>query len=144
MANDVGRPTILDDKEKASKIRELVLEGVTHKDIQEIMEIPRSTWDTWINENYRGFADTMLSYKHERILNKAEANIEQSMSSEDERVRVDVSKFALERLNKKNYSARVENTGADGQPLQIIVPKEVAESFNIHATTQQTEGSNTQ
>jgi len=66
------------------------------------------------------------------------------MSSEDERVRVDVSKFALERLNKKNYSARVENTGADGQPLQIIVPKEVAESFNIHATTQQTEGSNTQ
>lgn len=143
MAEEVGRPTLM-TTELMRNIRNLVLEGHGLKEIAEITGISYHTMRDWKYENYEGFSDKLMTYTHERILQKAEANIEQSMSSEDERVRVDVSKFALERLNKKNYSARVENTGADGQPLQIIVPKEVAESFNIHATTQETEGSNTE
>lgn len=117
MANDVGRPSQLKDDQFLLKIRELVLQGATEAVIQQTLDIPKGTWDYWKWKNYEGFQDILLSYKHERILNKAEANLEQLLEGDDDRIRADLSKFALETLNKRHYSKRTEQTGADGKDL---------------------------
>jgi len=126
--NEVGRPSLLNDEQFVLKIKELVLQGQTEAEMQEILEIPKGTWDYWKWKNYEGFQDKLIMYKHERILTKAEANVEVLLASEDERVVADMTKFALERLNKKTYSSRVENTGADGVALvttiNIVKPNE--------------------
>jgi hypothetical protein len=121
MTKEVGRPTKLDDH-LFREIKELVLDGLNLREIAEALDISYATMRDWEYENYKGFSDRMLSFKHERILTKAETNIEVLLDSEDERVQADISKFALERLNKKVYSTRVESTGANGKeiPTPII------------------------
>lgn len=111
-----GRPTLLDEH-LFRKIRELVLDGNNLRQVSEALEIPYATMRDWEYENYKSFSDKMLSYKHERMLLKAESNVEVLMSAEDDRVKLDASKFTLEALNKKFYSKRVEQTGADGKEL---------------------------
>lgn len=123
MNNEVGRPSLLKDDQFLLKIKELVLQGATESVMQETLDIPKGTWDYWKWKNYENFQDILLSYKHERILNKAEANLEQLLEGEDERIRADLSKFALETLNKRHYSKRQEQTGADGEQLTIQIVK---------------------
>lgn len=105
---DVGRPSQLDDEQFLLKIKDLLLDGNSEKNIAEILEIPIGTWDYWKWKNYQGFADKLLSYKHERIIRKAEANLEQLLEGDDDKIRADLTKFALEKLNKKHYSSKVE------------------------------------
>ena len=62
------------------------------------------------------FSDKLLSYKHERIIRKAEANLEQLLEGEDDKIRADLSKFALETLSKKQYSKRSDIT-SDDKPI---------------------------
>lgn len=134
MKQDVGRPSQLKDDQFLLKIRELVLQGATEALMQEALDIPKGTWDYWKWKNYENFQDILLSYKHERILNKAEANLEQLLEGEDERIRADLSKFALETLNKRHYSKRQEQTGADGEQLTIQIVKygDNSNSSQIH------------
>ena len=120
-----GRPSLLDDH-LFRKIKELVLDKKNLREISEILEIPYATMRDWEYENYKGFSDRMLAFKHERMLRKAETNIEELMSSEDERVKADVSKFSLETLGKKTYSKRVEQSGVDGKEL----PQPILYVFN--------------
>lgn len=117
MANDVGRPSQLDDEQFLLKIKELVLEYKTEKEIAEILEVPLSTWNYWKWSNFHSFSDKLLSYRHERILKKAESNVEVLLESEDERVQADMTKFSLETLGKAIYSKRSELTGKDGKDL---------------------------
>lgn len=117
MADDVGRPSLLDDEQFLLKIKNLYLDGKNEKEIQQILEVPSGTWEYWKWKNYQGFADVLLSYKHERMIRKAEANVEVLMESEDERIQADMSKFILETVGKRNYSKRIESTGADGKDL---------------------------
>lgn len=119
MKAEVGRPSQLDDEQFLLKIRELTLEYKNDKEIAEILEIPIGTWDYWKWKNYQGFADKLLSYKHERILRKAESNVEVLLASEDERVAADITKFSLETLGKANYSKRSELTGKNGEDFTI-------------------------
>lgn len=114
---DVGRPSQLDDEQFLLKIRELYLQYKTDKEIAEILEVPIGTWDYWKWKNYQGFTDKLLTFKHERILRKAEANVEVLLESEDERVAADMTKFSLETLGKTHYSKRSELTGKDGKDL---------------------------
>lgn len=113
---DVGRPSQLDDEQFLLKIKELYLDGKNEKQIAEILEVPIGTWDYWKWKNYQGFADRLLSYKHERIIRKAEANLEQLLDGEDDKIRADLSKFALETLSKKQYSKRSDLT-SDDKPI---------------------------
>ena len=140
MANDVGRPSVLDDEQVVLKIKEMYLDGMNEKSIAESMDIPYDTWVYWKWKSYQGFADKLLSYKHERILQKAETNIEALMSSDDERVKADVSKFALETLNKKYYSKRTEQTGADGKEL----PQPILNAYVLNNDKSQENISNVQ
>jgi len=117
MANDVGRPSVLDDEQLVLKIKQMYLDGMNEKSIAESMDIPYDTWVYWKWKNYQGFSDKLLSYKHERMLNKAENNLDVLMEAEDDRVKLDASKFVAETIGKKNYSKRTEATGADGKEL---------------------------
>ncbi len=121
---DVGRPSQLDDEQFLLKIRDLILDYKTEKEIAEILEVPAGTWDYWKWKNYQGFADKILSYRHERILRKAEANVEVLLESEDERVLADMTKFSLETLGKNNYSKRTEMTGKNGDKLFSVSDSE--------------------
>lgn len=121
---DVGRPSQLDDEQFLLKIRDLILDYKTEKEIAEILEVPTGTWDYWKWKNYQGFADKILSYRHERILRKAEANVEVLLESEDERVLADMTKFSLETLGKNNYSKRKEMTGKNGDKLFSVSDSE--------------------
>lgn len=119
---EVGRPTELSE-ELMLKIRDLILEGMSIKDMSEILGIPYATMRYWSATNYQSFTDKLLSYKHERIIQKAESNLEQLLEGDDDRIRADLSKFALETLSKKNYSKRTELTGNEGKDLQINIVK---------------------
>lgn len=129
---DVGRPSQLQDEQFLLKIRELVLEGDTEEVMQQKLEIPKGTWDYWKWKNYESFQDKLLSYRHERMLRKAELNIEVLQDSEDEKVALNANTFVLETLGKKNYSKRTESTGADGKDL----PQPIINVFNNDSNNQ--------
>lgn len=119
--NDVGRPSELEDKSFLLKIRELVLDGKSDVEIQEILDIPKGTWNTWKYTNFHNFSDLMLTYGQERKLTKAENKIEVLVDSEDERVALQASTFIAETLGKdKGYSKRMEQTGKNGESLKIM------------------------
>ncbi len=123
MMNEVGRPSVLDDEVMCLKIKALVLDRKTNKEICEILDINYDTWQGWITRNYNGFADKMLSYKHERMLQKAEANIEVIMDNEDPKLMLDASKFVAETIGKKSYSKQVNTdltTNGKELPQPII------------------------
>jgi len=128
-----GRPTLLDDH-LYRKIRDLVLDGMNLRQISESLEIPYATMRDWDYENYKGFSDKLLSYKHERLLQKAESNLEMLLDAEDDRLKGDMTKFTLESLNKRFYSKRTEQTGADGEQLTIQIVKygDNSNSSQIH------------
>jgi len=113
------------------KIRELVLDGRTEAEMQEILNIPKGTWDYWKWKNHNNFQDLLLSYRHERILQKAESNVEVLLESEDERVAADMTKFALETLGKKNYSKKTETEGTLKLEVQPISGMKIIQDNDI-------------
>src|SRR5574343_464667 len=115
-----GRPSVLTD-EMFFKIRGLVVDGVGLKDIQSLCEIPNGTWERWYYTNYEGFRDKIDMYRHERMLKKAEYNIERNMSSDDDKLRLNASKFVAETLGKKKYSKLQQHSGEDGGAIVIEV-----------------------
>lgn len=125
---EVGRPSVLDEDLKL-KIRALTLEGKGNNEVAEIIGVPIETYDHWIWRNYQGFADCLTTYRHERMMKKAETVIERSMDSDDEKVAADSAKFTAETLGKRWFSKRSELTGAEGKPL--IVVGEVADKHQL-------------
>jgi hypothetical protein len=115
-----GRPPVYSE-ELTTKIRALVLDSVSYKDIQQILEIPTGTWDHWVYTDYEGFRGKLNQWKKERIVKKAEAEIESLIGFEDKRVSLNASTFALETLGKEDYSKRSEITGKDGKDLPIPI-----------------------
>ena len=127
MTNEVGRPTVLND-ELYVKIRELYLEGKTVQDVATALDIPLETMQSWNTRNYHGFRDRMLSFKHERMLLKAEDNLDSMMEMDTQntgttmkgdifefndprlvKVKADVSVFVSETLGRRHYTKSVEN-----------------------------------
>lgn len=116
--SNAGRPSELDSEQFTLKIKELYLDGKNEKEIAEILDIPINTWNYWKWKNYQSFNDRLLGYKHERIIQKAESNLEQLLEGDDDRIRADLSKFALETLAKKNYSKRTDmDVTTGGKPI---------------------------
>lgn len=136
MANEVGRPSKL-DMMLFRKIRELVLDGMNLRQISEALEIPYATMRDWEYENYESFSDKMLSFKHERMLHKAEINIETLMGSEDENINLKASIHVSETLGKKHYSKRNEIGGLDGEQLNlgvVILPQKNGSESTLETT----------
>ena len=110
-------------EELTAKVRTLYLEGNSYISIQQILDINASTWDRWVYKNYKDFRVQLQNYKHERLVRKAETNVDVLLGSEDERVQSDMTKFTLKALDKDNYSDRTELTGKGGGALNIVFDK---------------------
>lgn len=121
-----GRKTKLND-ELCLKIRLMVLEGKTLKEIAKACKIPFDTVEGWVSRNYKGFADKWRLYKTEFRLKKAEEFGDQLMalshtdSHEILRIKQKEAAFIRKTIGKETYSERNEITGADGGSLNINV-----------------------
>lgn len=116
----VGNPTILTD-ELSLQIRRLVLNRLEIVDIQKELNILPNTWDSWYYRNTQGFRDLMTQWRHERMIKKAEQVIDDSLHSDDEKIKLDAAKYTTERLDKKHYSNRSELTDGNGEKLEPLV-----------------------
>ena len=108
-----------DIKDITLKVRKLYLDGESYTSIQQELDIPANTWDSWVHKDYKEFRTNLQKFKHERLVRKAELNVDVLLGSEDERVQSDMTKFTLKALDKDNYSDRTELTGKGGGDLTI-------------------------
>lgn len=123
----MARPSDLTN-ELTLQIRELVLQGVKYKDIQQQLDVLPGTWDKWYYEDYKDFRKDLNSWKYERLLKKSEKLSEDILDADhlteegkyDKdmlRIKQKESEFIRETLGKNEYSKRTENTGKDGKDL---------------------------
>lgn len=132
---EVGRPTQLDD-ELCLKIKALLLDGHNHKSICEILGINYDTWQGWITRNYNGFTDRLTIYRHERMLQKGESNLEVLMDAEDDKIKLQASIHVTETLGKKWYSKKNEtDITSAGKPI-INIASEIATKNGLNPTTE--------
>jgi len=103
----MGTPTTL-TTEVIQEIRNYVLDGKSDAEIQEILSIPQQTWSTWRTRNHLDFAVLLNQWQQEYIVRVAQRELAKLVNDSDSRVKLDALKFALERLNKKEYSPRQE------------------------------------
>ena len=84
-------------------------------------------------------AENVGTDRRKRIIEKAEKNLEDFMLSEDERIKSDMTKFALTRLKKEHYSERTELTGKDGAPIvREVTTKEFDDLISSYVARQKT------
>lgn len=126
MSNDVGRPSALTE-EMTVKIKYCILEGKNNKETAEELGIPYDTFEGWVKRNYDSFADSLLLYKHQRLLNKAERNLENYLDMDTtnhaatmkgvvyeftdpklEQVKGNITTFVSETLGRSNYHKKKE------------------------------------
>ena len=90
---------------------------------QEYAENITSRFPKWLSEKVGDM----------NLVDKAERNLNKFLSDEykDDRIKSDITKFTLSRLNKKKYSDRVEHTGAEGKDLKIEVSEVIAKMNNL-------------
>lgn len=80
---------------------------------QEYAESITAAMPNWLAESIRDA----------KIIKKAEKNLDEFLEKEsddpiDKKIKADMTKFALERLNKTKYSARQELTGENGEAIK--------------------------
>lgn len=89
---------------------------------QEYSENITSLMPKWLSEN---IGDSQL-------INQALQNLRYLLVGEDDKIKSDLTKFVLERLNKKKFSQRQELTGEDGKALIIEVSEAIANKNDIN------------
>lgn len=118
MATPGPQPILTEDL--TLKIRKLYLDGLNYKQIQETLEINDSTWDSWVYKDYKDFRANLKKWKHEKLIEQAEANLPELLASEDLNIKTKNTHFTLETLGKaEGYTKRTELTGEDGKDLTI-------------------------
>jgi hypothetical protein len=111
-------------EEITAKVRTLYLDGLKFGEIQKALDIKASTWDSWVYKDYKDFRHNLQKFKFERLVRKAEGNVEVLMDSEDERVATTNNWNMLKTQGKDmGYSERTEVTGKDGGKLEIVFDK---------------------
>lgn len=74
-------------------------------------------------------SESIEKLNYEKLLAKAEKNIDILLDSEDEKIKADITKFTTGRLGKKRWSDRIEHTGEDGKAIEIKIAKEIADKY---------------
>lgn len=109
-------------EEITAKVRTQYLDGKSYIEIQEILDIKASTWDSWVYKDYKDFRANLQKFKHEKLVRKAETQLDTLLDSEDERIQTSNLQFTLKTLGKdEGYSERTEVTGKDGKDVQPIL-----------------------
>ncbi len=140
MSEKVGRPTELTD-EMVAKIKQAILNGNNLKETAKIIDKSYSTLTDWTYRNYSNISDKIEGWKRDYKLKLADINIDKILKLKHDdkdftKTVADMSKFVKETLDKKNYSKRTENTGADGKDLGVIMyPTKTDEQENTLETT---------
>ncbi len=142
MHTEIGRPSELTE-ELTLKIRSRVVEGKLYKDIQRELDISPNTWDTWVYKDYKDFRASLIDWKYEKYIEKAERNLNKIMDlpleqvvqqGETQIIKTDsalvgqvakVSMFVAERLNKKKYGPSTSLVDKEGNPIPILA------TFNV-------------
>ena len=137
---DRGAPTEVTN-EFLNLIKEQVLIGGCDKDICKRIINPSTnkplaygTWMSWKTRNYRNFDILLEGFRDAALVAKAELNFNDLLSSDDEKIRLDTSKFIATTLKKNKYSTRQELTGADNKPL--FMPSEILNKNGINTSTE--------
>lgn len=118
--------------EVALQIRSLYLQGMNYKTIRETLGLTEYAWDQWYYHNRQDFRTKIQQWKHERIIKKAEEELEVLIHSDDERIKTSNLQFALKTLGKdKGYSERTELTGKDGTPVNFVLNSDLADRDKI-------------
>jgi len=123
-------------EELTAKVRTLYLDGESYTSIQQILDINPSTWDSWVYKNYKDFRVQLQNYKHERLVRKAETQLDILLDSEDERIQTSNLQFTLKTLDRKNYSERVETEDVGKvQPILVeIINDKTTNNTNTEGT----------
>ena len=108
-----GSNPMLEKEEVLEKIKQSILDGNDLKETAKVCDINEGTLYQYHSHNISNIADKIQMWKHERMLRKAEKNIEELQDEEDKRIKLDANKFVLETLGKKKYSKKqeVEHSG---------------------------------
>lgn len=114
------------------KIRGLVLDGLKHKDIQEILDIKPNTWNSWVQDNYLDFRTNLTNWENERMVKKAKARAEQLILSDDEKVATVNSWNTL-----KTIGGFTEKHEHEHKVLNVSIDADIAQKYGI---TQSSEG----
>jgi hypothetical protein len=130
MTKEVGRPTGLTE-EVLTKIKDMLLDGKSEKEVIQQLGIPRSTWYTWRHDNYNSFRSNIIDWRKEYKLEQADKVSDEIFNAIaiGDNGKADVTllhlkqkeaQFIRETLGKDNYSKRNELTGKDGTELRQI------------------------
>jgi len=118
MAKAGRKPTLT--PELLLKIEEMFMEGSEHQEIQKQLNIPKGTWDTWINTNYQAFKEKMWRWRLQRMLNKSVKVLENTLDhSEKEALKQDTAKYVTSTIGKKDFSTKSEIALAEGTKISI-------------------------
>jgi hypothetical protein len=110
MAEDVGRPTVM-TPDVVNKLEQAFSLGATDVEACFYAGISKQTLYDY-QAKHPEYTDRKAALKDKLIL-KARTVIAQSMEAGDKQT----AQWYLERKKKDEFSARSEQTGADGQPL---------------------------
>jgi hypothetical protein len=116
-----GVNPMLEDEEVLEKIKQSILDGNDLKETAKVCDINEGTLYQYHSHNVSSIADKIQTWKHERMLRKAEKNIEELQDEEDKRIKLDANKFVLETLGKKKYSKKqeVEHSGGINKVVEF-------------------------
>lgn len=113
----------------AKLIRTEYLKGQKIKDIQAILGINPSTWDSWYYNDTKGFRAFMNNVEIEYLKRLARQNLmdvaEMDLSDKDDvrylKIKTDVSQFIAETADKENFSKKSEDNKDERTPINIQV-----------------------
>ena len=113
----------------AKKISTEYLKGQKIKDIQAILNINPSTWDSWMYNDTNGFRAFMNNVEIEYLKRLARQNLmdvaEMDVSDRDDvrylKIKTDVSQFIAETADKENFSKKTDDNADQRTPINIQV-----------------------
>lgn len=111
---DTGHPTVM-TPETISKLEQAFSLGCTDMEACFFANIGKSALYNYQKEHPE-FVERKEALK-EKMIFAARTVIANSLAAQDK----DTAKWLLERKRKQEFSTRIENTGADGEPLQMPV-----------------------
>lgn len=95
--------------EVSMHIRTLIMKGMEYAEIQQELDIPEGTWDSWYYRDVQGFRGNIIRWSAEALLKDAQKTIKKLMTgAKSERVQADLSKFMLETVAKDIYSKKMD------------------------------------
>lgn len=118
------------DKELLKKLRESIVSGRSLKETAELCKMDEQKIYNWKCDNYLGLGDKIATWRLEAKLLKAEMRADEILSLQltDAEGKTDSSitsivqkesQFIRETLDKLNYSKRTEQTGKNGEAIEI-------------------------